>query len=168
MEENVTTIEAPKKRPTFLTVLCILSFIGSGGFGLLAPIYEYATFESTYQTTYEQMSTGLENMSDAGMDSGFMYEFTENNLIILEKKSQDLGTITGATCFFALLSLIGVFLMFKLKRNGFYLYLVANLFALLVPLALIDFDATMFLTMIGGGFTVLFIILYALNLKHME
>lgn len=168
MEENVTTIAAPKKRPTFLTVLCILSLIGSGGFGLLMQIYNYATFESTYQTKYEQMSTALENMSDAGMDSGFMYEFTEDNLIILEKTSQDLGTITGATCFFALLSLLGILLMFKLKKNGFYLYLVANLFAILVPLGLIDFDATMFMTMIGGGFTILFIILYAVQLKHME
>jgi hypothetical protein len=39
MEENVTTIEMPKKRPTFLTVLCILSFIGSGVFGLIYPLY---------------------------------------------------------------------------------------------------------------------------------
>lgn len=167
METNLTTIEAPKKRSTFLTVLCILSFIGSGG-GLIGQIYNYETFESTYQTKYEQMSTGLENMSDAGMDSSFMYNFTENNLIVLEKTSQDLGTITGASCLFALLSLLGIFMMFKLNKNGFYLYSGANLFALLVPLALIDFDATMFMTMIGGGLTVLFIILYAVQLKHME
>lgn len=168
MEENVTTIETPKKRPTFLTVLCILTFIGSGGLGLLGQLYNYATFESSYDTKYEQITNGLEAMNDAGMDSGFMYSFTENNLIILEKSAENLGMVTALTCLFALLSLLGAIMMFKLKKNGFYLYVVANLFAILVPLALIDFNATMFMTMIGGGITVLFVILYAINLKHME
>jgi len=168
MEENVTTIDPPKKRPTFLTVLCILSLIGSGGFGLLYSVYQFATFESTYPANVEKISTALEQMEDAGMDSGFLYNNAQNSLIQLEKMSQNLGLITGANCLFALLSLLGIFLMFKLKKNGFYLYLGANLFWLLVPLALIDFDATMMNTIIGGGITILFVILYALNLKHME
>lgn len=167
MDENSITIDAPKKRPSFLTVLCILSFIGSGG-GLLSQAYQYATFKSTFQTNYDALATALESMSDAGIDSGFMYEFYENNLIVLEKTSQNLGTIIATTCLFGLLSLFGALLMFKLKKNGFYLYSAANLFALLVPLTLIDFNATILITMIGGVFTALFIILYAVQLKYMD
>ncbi|WP_461632900.1 hypothetical protein [Labilibaculum euxinus] len=168
MEENVTTIEAPKKRPTFLTVLCILSFIGSGGFGLLNSLYTYVTFESSYPAKIEQATEGLEKMKEAGMESGFFYSMTENGIIQLNALSENLELITGVNCLFAILSLVGIFMMFKLKKNGFYLYLIANLFWLLVPLALIDFDAMLSMTIIGAIITAVFAIMYAVNLKHME
>lgn len=168
MEENVTTINVTKKRPTFLTVLCILSFIGSGGFGLIYSLYQYATFESTYSAQQEKLTTALEQLKDAGMDSGFFYKSTENGLVVLEKMSQNLGLITGVNCLFALLSLLGIFMMFKLQKNGFYLYTLVNFFWILVPLVLIDFEATMINAIIAGAFTVLFVILYAVNLKHMD
>jgi hypothetical protein len=168
MEENVTKIEVPKKRPTFLTVLCILSFIGSGGFGLLNSLYTYVTFESSYPAKIEQATEGLAKMEEAGMESGFFYSLTENGIIQLNALSKNLELITGVNCLFAILSLVGVFMMFKLKKNGFYLYLAANLFWLLVPLALIDFDAMLSMTIIGAIITAIFAIMYALNLKHME
>lgn len=167
MEENVTTVELPKKRPTFLTVLCILSFIGSGLL-LGSTIVNYFTFESSYPAQMEKWEETMENLSDAGIDSGFAYNGVENSLITLEKTSQNLGQITGANALFALLSLLGVFLMFKLKKNGFYLYTFANLFWILVPLVLIDFNAAMMTAIMTGVVTVIFVILYAMNLKHME
>ena len=168
MEENVTTVELPKKRPTFLTVLCILSFIGSGGFGLLYSAYQYVTFDKTYPAQVEKLTEALEQLENAGMDSGFFYNNAQNSLIQLEIMSKNLETIVGTNCLFAILSLFGIFLMFKLKKSGFYLYTFVNLFWLLVPLALIDFEATLMNVMIGGAITILFIILYAVNLKHME
>ncbi|RUT77942.1 hypothetical protein [Ancylomarina longa] len=168
MEENVTTIELPKKRPTFLTVLCILSLIGSGGLGLIYSAYQYVTFDTTYTTEMEKMETAMDQFNDADIDSGFLYNSVQNNIIRLKATAENLDLITGANCLFAIISLIGVFMMFKLKKNGFYVYTFANLFWLLVPLALIDFDAMLTNTMIGAGFTVLFVILYAVNLKHME
>ncbi|WP_421918414.1 hypothetical protein [Marinifilum sp.] len=168
MEENLTTIEMPKKRPTFLTVLCILSFIGSGYFGLIQPIYNYATFENTYAEKMQKTAEALEQMEEAGMESGFFYDMAANGMVQLKAMSENLEAITGANCLFALLSLIGVFLMFKLKKNGFYLYSFANVFWLLVPLALIDFDSMIMWTLIGAVITAIFIILYAVNLKHMN
>ncbi|MFA9370578.1 MAG: hypothetical protein ACERIH_02625 [Labilibaculum antarcticum] len=167
MEENVTTIEVPKKRPTFLTVLCILSFIGSG-FLLGATTYQYFTFEKNYPEQMGNFQSTLEMFSDAGTESGFAYESIENQMIVLEKTSQNLGMISGVNILFAILSLLGVFLMFKLKKNGFYLYSGANLFWLLVPLVLVDFEASMMNALFLGLFTILFIIMYAVNLKHME
>jgi hypothetical protein len=102
------------------------------------------------------------------MDSGFFYKNTERGLVQLEAMSKNLDLITGANCLFAILSLLGVFMMFKLKKNGFYLYTFANVFWLLVPLGLIDFDATFVNTMIGAVISAIFIIMYAINLKHME
>ncbi len=167
MEENVTIIEVPKKRSTFLTVLCILSFIGSGG-GFLYSVYQYATFESTYPAQMEKLTLAMEQFEEAGIDSGFLYSSAENGMVALEKMSQNLELISGSQCLVMLLSLFGAFLMFKMKKNGFYLYTLVNYFGLLLPLVLIDFDAALTNVIISGVVTTIFVIMYGLNLKQME
>lgn len=166
--EDITQVVVPKKRPTFITVLCILSLIGSGGFGLLQPLYQFVTFEKSYPEKIAQIEKGLEQMEDSGMDSGFFYDMAVNGLVVLEKTKENLVPMTAANVIFALLSLLGIFLMFKLKKNGFYLYSVVNLFWMLVPIYFIGMEVGMMTLGIGGFITILFIILYAVNLKHME
>ncbi len=168
MEDNITQVVQAKKRPTFITVLCILSLIGSGGFGLLQPLYQYVTFDKTYPEKVAQIEDGIEKMEDAGMDSGFFYDMAVNSLVALEKTSENLGPMTAANVVFALLSLLGIFLMFRLKKNGFYLYSVVNLFWMIVPIYFIGFEMGMMMLGFGAFVTILFIILYAVNLKHME
>lgn len=168
MEDNISQVVLPKKRPTFITVLCILSFIGSGGFGLLQSVYQYVTFDQTYPNKVAQIEEGIQKLEDAGMDSGFFYESAQNGLLVLEKTAENLAPMTATNVLFALLSLLGIFLMFKLKKNGFYLYAVANLFWMLVPIYFIGMEVGMMTLGIAGIITILFIILYAVNLKHME
>jgi len=168
MEETISQVVLPKKRPTFITVLCILSLIGSGGFGLLQPLYQYVTFEDSYPEKVAQIEEGLEQMEEAGMDSGFFYDMAANGRLALEKTAENLVPMTATNVLFALLSLMGIFLMFKLKKNGFYLYTVVNLFWLLVPLYFIGIEMGMMTLLFGGIVTILFIVLYAVNLKHME
>jgi hypothetical protein len=69
---------------------------------------------------------------------------------------------------FEFITLTGVFLMWRLKKNGFYIYLTGQLATLIYPFATNTVDTVMGmlvlpLLIIG----VLFIILYAINLKHM-
>ena len=168
MEDNITQVVQAKKRPTFITVLCILSLIGSGGFGLLQPLYQYVTFEKSYPEKIAQIEEGIEKMEDAGMESGFFYDMAVNGLIVLEKTAENLVPMTAANVVFALLSLLGIFLIFKLQKNGFYLYSVVNLFWMLVPVYFIGMEVGMMTLGIGGFITILFIILYAVNLKHLE
>ncbi len=167
MENNVSQVVTPTKRPTFLTVLCILTFIFGGGTGLYS-IYEYFTFDKSYPEQVAKIEAGLEQMADAGMDSGVFFEMAENGLIALEKKAENIALISLATILFACLSVFGAFMMFKLKKNGFYIYSVANLFWALVPIALIGIEVGMMSIGIGAGLTILFIVLYGLNLKHMK
>lgn len=69
---------------------------------------------------------------------------------------------------FELITLSGVFLMWRLKKNGFYLYIMGQLAIMIYPFATNTVDTVM-------GFLVLpllitgavFIILYAINLKYM-
>jgi hypothetical protein len=166
--EDITQVAVAKKRPTFITVLCILSLIGSGGFGLFQSAYQYITFDTSYPNSVAKITEAIETLEDAGMDSGFMYESAQNGLYALEKTAENLVPMTTANILFALLSLLGVFLIFKLKKNGFYLYSVVNLFWMLVPVYFIGMEAGMMMLGFGALITILFIILYAVNLKHME
>ncbi len=132
MEENILyeeeVQEQPKKRKTMLTVLCILSFIG----GLLVigqSAYTYFTLEKDYPKQAEALQNVIEQLEDNGMDSGFIYNNAKKSIITLKKTKENLTEITLATILLALVSLFGVFMMFKLKRDGFYVYTFANLFA---------------------------------------
>ena len=76
---------------------------------------------------------------------------------------------TGGTVYFlvalifALASLFGAILMWKLKKIGFFLYSGANVIAIFLPIIFISGSIAWF----GAFITVLFIVLYGLNVKHL-
>jgi len=66
-------------------------------------------------------------------------------------------------------SITGAILMFQLKRTGFYIYTTAQILLLFVTPAFIGFNLFVNMgLMFGSIFTVLFIALYAINLKKMN
>lgn len=133
------------KRPTFLTVLCILSFI-SGGLGslsaLITPIF-----------------------------SDIMIEFLKNSPNYDETLMEETIMLLRAgwgyyliTFVFAMCSLVGVFFMWKLKKIGFHFYALSNLGLLFAPMLMFD----MAISWAGIFLTASFILLYAVNLKFMK
>jgi len=127
-EQNEQT--TTNQRPTFLTVLCILTFIGSGLgvlFSLLGVLGVGATgsFLSSYTGTTVSASSGM----------------LKPILILL----------------FSAASIYGALMMWNLKRIGFYIYVAAQI--LIVAFGF---------TWVGLFFSVLFIFLYGLNLKHLQ
>ncbi len=65
----------------------------------------------------------------------------------------------------AFLSLFGAIMMWKLKKTGFYLYIIANLIALILPFAIFK-DVPV--NILGIVITIGFIVMYAANLKAMK
>jgi hypothetical protein len=114
-------------RPSFLTVLCILSYIGCG----LAIIGALTTITTL---------SGILNMASV------------------------------------LICLWGVIQMWLLKIMGFYIFLVGVIAPLIISLAtigfagLFNFAGGIMALMVAFGFifSLIFIILYALNLKHLS
>jgi hypothetical protein len=127
--------EQTGERPLFLTVVCILSFIGSG-FSIM--VYMLILFG------VQTLLDAIPNMSEL-LNSGAKYYFVLAVLIYL-------------------VSLFGAFKMWKLKKNGFYIYLFACLASVLMPL-LWGYAMPGIETLVFVG---LFIGLYGLNLKHMR
>lgn len=155
-------------RPTFLTIVCILSFVGLG-WAIVNNLFTLA-FSSTGSWLYDLLQTELEKaLNEASRTDPAAAVFLEN---IFEGILQVIGHLSllgavGLIC--SVVALIGVIFMWGLKKMGFYLYVGAKVLLIVFPLILLghNFVAILiaFSSMIGAA---LFITLYALNFKHLH
>lgn len=159
MEETNTGAAQPAIRPTFLTVLCILSFVGIA-ISIISNImgyFSYSTLVSTGDLFGGLKAEGTEEMGEAmnamadvmGMDYGKM---AMNSLVV------------------ALLNiplLIGVLMMWKQKKTGFYIYTGVEIIQSIMPFVLVGGLAGGISGIFTAVVAIVFIVLYGLNLKHM-
>lgn len=157
--------ETPK-RPLFITVLCTLTFIGSG-WNALSNLF--TIFTSNLATANMQIEQYSNMVGEAGETSAFMNGFFNSSIETLKIMAVHGQKIAIMQLVLSLLSLVGAILMFRLKRFGFYLYTPAQVLSLFVMPYFAGFSALILIGMASSGiFTLLFIILYAINLKHMR
>ncbi|MCD4665330.1 MAG: hypothetical protein K8R68_08660 [Bacteroidales bacterium] len=131
-----------KARPELLTVLCILTFIGSG-LATFSNMFLYLSYEEVLNTM-DEMNMNLPEF-DLIMSGGRKFFLTGFILYII--------------------SLSGAFRMWRLRKIGFHLYTGAQIFILLLPVVLINNYQFSIISLI---LTATFIIAYASNLKFMS
>jgi hypothetical protein len=70
----------------------------------------------------------------------------------------------------SLLTLGGAFLMFQLRKTGFWVYVAGTVLSILSPILVYGASNLMSLgmTAVVGFFGIIFVILYSLNLKYMK
>ena len=145
------------KRPQFLTVLCILTFIGSG-LSFIGALWGYFSIKAS-----EKFLQNITNSEDHahGMISGMQ----ETMMKAVENAVPNM--VIGLLC--ALICLYGAILMWKLKRNGFFIYTIGEITPAISAFFL-GADG-----LIGGAgavvgllFAVVWIVLYAINFKHLR
>lgn len=107
--------EQPKKRTDLLTVLCILTFIGSG-MSMMANGLLFLTIEPVKQLL-EQEST-------------YSFLGTEINMDFLLEISPVFFLLQSLTL---LVSIIGATQMWNLKKTGFHLYTISQILLLILP-----------------------------------
>jgi hypothetical protein len=167
MTDYNTNAPATTTRPTLLTVLCILSFIG-GAWGIISGIQSLTSNSAAEMAEMQaQMDEARSQMGDeaSGMVGGMM----DGAMEIAQKAAENAVPIGITTIVLALVSILGVWQMWNLKKSGFYLYTVAALLGLAVPLFFMGFSMMALMSVgIAGIFSILFIILYAMNLKYMH
>jgi hypothetical protein len=136
--------EAPK-RPTFLTVLCILTFISSGLgclSALITPLFSDIIIGFLKSTpNYDETVMG---QTISLLQAGWLFYLI--------------------TFVLALCSLIGGVLMWNLKKIGFHFYALSNLGLLFVPMLILGMP----ISWEGILFTSSFIALYAVNFKFLK
>lgn len=134
--------ENTKKRSDLLTVLCILTFIGSG-LAAFSNMFIYLSFDEVRYI-----------FDDYGFD------FPELEMIFSGGKTFFMG---GFILY--ILSLAGALQMWKLKKIGFHLYTAAQIFILLLPVvSLKSYPFSFF----GLFITAAFIYGYYSQLKFMD
>jgi len=172
MHENLYDYELqPEKRTSFLTWLCILSFIGSG-WTIISSIYTYTTAykyagilskRSEIKKDTVQLNSRKGNVQKEGMSEKVKTSFSK----ILQKENMRklaLGNLVAS-----LFTLCGAIFMWNLKKIGFYLYIFGVIVSLLVPFYIFRNDMiAVGATSFNNFFGLIFIALYALNLKLLK
>ena len=155
------------KRPTFLTVLCILTYVGVG-LGIVMSVIAWWGMHAA-QAMMDATTSMAEGMSEAaGSDMSSMPGMSEAmdsaNAAIKWANVTLIVSIVGN-----LLCLVGALQMWKLKKMGFYLYAVGEVAPVIATAVLLGGGAFGGMTLVMGAVVpVLFVILYGLNLKHMN
>jgi hypothetical protein len=181
MENNLYDFETePEKRPSFLTWLCILTFIGSG-WAIINCIWSYTTaheaatmFSKNFQTKTDStfLADSTAKTDTAKVRSKEKGSFFEGRIKSSFSKMLKEENIKGAAIggfIAALLTLSGALLMWWQKRKGFYLYIAGVVFGIMVPFYLFGNDfLAVGATAFANFFGLVFIALYALNFRALK
>lgn len=155
------------QRPTFLLVLCILTFIGSG-WGTLSNLFSVFTAGLTDSSMQMEHYSSMLNSMDQGAGSAVLSDILNSTMASLQATFVHAREIAVVSLVLSVISLLGAILMFQLRRLGFYLYTAAQILALFVLPYFAGFSMYVLIVMFFSGLiSLLFIILYAVNLKYM-
>ncbi|MEW6468287.1 MAG: hypothetical protein AB1458_05145 [Bacteroidota bacterium] len=168
-------MEQAAKRPRFLTLLCILTFIGVP-LSIVAAILYSGQIESMIeeiQAAKNMISKGLNAVMDLSLNN--MPGMSDVNDALEDAKKWlniSLGIIIGLH----IVCLIGAIMMWRRKRLGFFVYAFGELlpaigaaYAYHLATTYGNVPADLQIPMLVAIFVpVLFVILYALNLKHLR
>ena len=151
------------KRSTFLTVLCILTFVGST-YGILSNVYGYFGAKASVAKLNEvkekmgKYSTG-ETSEGEKMSKDLVSTFTKGITVESIRNTAIASVISSVCC------LLGALLMWRLKKEGFYAYLLGTIIGIVAPLVIMGTDN--FVGIIGSIFVavvgIAFCVMYFLN-----
>ena len=153
--------EAPRKRPAFITVLAILSWVYVA-IGVLSALVNSLSSEEAQIEKIDEVIAIYDSMDDM--------PFLDDSVAVLEASRDNLRVTNLGNLIFLLIEGIAVFMMFNLNRNGFWLYTIAqiglvSLMIMVMPWPNLISTLTVCVTLF---LVILFEILYAVNLKHMK
>ena len=176
MESKLGDFEQePVVRPTLLTVLCILTFIGSS-WTIASNIWSYSM---AHQTVKMFSESGISRQDDSTLQNDGVDAKTRQNrgplgqkmmlsvskmMTVVNIRKSAIGMIISG-----LFTLAGGILMWRLRRTGFYLYILGIVIGIVVPFYLYGNNLlAVGISSFSNFFGLVFIALYALNIKSMR
>ncbi len=159
-----TTSNAAPARPTFITVLCILTWVGCliGLFGAIANIGIGSVASQIPANTVKMESSG-----NAAVDQSL-----EKVAAVAENAVKHAALIGWVSLFCLVLCALGAVWMWQLKKNGFYVYTLGELAPVIMSFILLGgMGGSGLMASLGILMAIIpiaFVIMYGLNLKHMK
>ncbi len=165
LDEDSLLIE--NERPTFLTVLCIITFIVSGIFSL-SSISSALTYDKEAQIIANEKA--IEQMYTMASDdeTGTMSQIIPSMEVFNTENIENAPVILSINVLGSILSLLGAIMMYRMKKTGFHLYLGSKVISM-VPLLFFTLSLPVFITYgFFLFFTIAFVIMYSRNLKYLQ
>ena len=148
-QEN-SPIEGEEKRPSGLTALCILTFIGSG-FMTLAYFFSFALYDMLPGQMLMLAETVGEPLAE-------VYENSANVFASIPRTSFLLIIIPY------LLSITGAGIMLNMRKIGFHLYVIGQILVVGLPVLILNSDFSIGKLILA----LLFVALYTIFFKKMK
>ena len=153
-------------RPIFLTILCILTLLGSLG-GILQNARGYFKAEEIVEYIKSGKSkTQLKNVLSFGSnkEEAVNTPISISNLTVENYEKFSIGGILAS-----ILALIGAVLMWRLQKNGFYSFTLGTFFSIITHFLLFgDNVAAMGLSIVAALGGLFLVILLSFQLKNMD
>lgn len=167
--EAIDSISQRPKRPVFLLVLCILSFVwlGLGVFQGATGLIQGPDSREQIEAATKDLDKEVENLEKQGITEWTpTFDKMKNMVVVM---NNNFYSALALSFFIYIIGAAAVFLMFQGRKLGFHLYVVYTLFSVcdyyffispaMIPTVLIVLSAV---------FGALFVGLYAINLKWMR
>lgn len=152
----------PKELPGMLNILTILTFIGCG-LSFLGTCYNYIANNDP-----DKQLEKLHEARDKVSDGSFGAKMIDSSIDMFQKSydNRHLLLITGLI--FIILCFIGALQMRKLKKTGYYYYLVGELAPYVLAAGLFGASLTSAIFVLFTALiAVIFVILYSTQLKYL-
>lgn len=141
------------QRPRLLTVLAVLSFIGSG-LSLFSNVMTLFFYDAVINIDVSELLAVYPKM--------FTEDILQSSLSVIEKAGR-LYFMISAMAY--IISLYGVYKMWNLQKNGLHYYAIAQIVILILPLIFVSAQLPVFSSLL---ITAIFILLYFKSFKQIE
>ena len=171
MENYVTASATPQnpQRPVLLTVLCILTFLGSS-WGIVGGITNYITADTAAQIAQKAMEDTRGNMDSMTDSEGARIRNKVTTAFEETLKPQNIRMNSVFKVISCILNILGAFLMIRLMKAGFWIYILGT--AVGIVGVFVSYGAHnlvgLFLSSGAAFMGILFVVLYSLNLKALK
>lgn len=149
-------------RSQFLTLLCILTFL-SCAWGLVDSVVSFVQTDAVSQTPLIKRTYTPDQQKKLPKE---YFEDRSSGDAPMPGDPEEIRALSSAQFGYSLLTLIGAILMFRLRRFGYWVYLLGVLVGIIGPVALAGFNALN--TSFGVFFSILFAVLYGYCLREMR
>ena len=149
-------------RSQFLTLLCILTFF-SCAWGLLDAVVAFSQSDAVSQSMRDDRPKPA---TDKDKLAKKYFEDRTTDDVPDSSDPNQVQSLAVAQFLYALVTLTGAVLMFRLRRIGFWIYVAGVLIGLVLPVLLAGFGALN--TSFGVFFSLLFAGMYWTTIKEMH